>query len=65
MVVGGGDVYALAMPYADQQVMTEVHLRPEGDTFYPDFDRAEWTEVKREQHDGFDHVWWTRPPVAG
>ena len=44
MVVGGAQVYAAALPVADEQVLTEVHLEPEGDTFYPEFDRAEWVE---------------------
>ena len=52
MVAGGSQVYAAALPIADEQVLTEVHQSPEGDTFYPDFDRNEWTEVRREHHDG-------------
>jgi dihydrofolate reductase len=60
MVIGGGHVYAAAMPLADAQVLTEVRLSPEGDTRYPEFDRGEWTEVKREPHEGYDFVWWER-----
>jgi dihydrofolate reductase len=60
MVIGGGHVYAAAMPYADVQVLTEVHATPEGDTYYPEWDRAEWREVRREPHDGHDFVWWER-----
>lgn len=60
MVVGGAQIYAQALPHADAQVLTEVHLAPEGDTHYPEFDRASWVEVRREQHDGFDFVWWER-----
>ena len=59
-VAGGAHVYAAAMPLADEQVLTEVHLEPEGDTFYPDFDRADWIEKRRENHDPFDHVWLAR-----
>jgi dihydrofolate reductase len=62
MIAGGAQVYAAALPIADEQVLTEVHQSPAGDTFYPGFDRAEWTEKKREQHDGYDHVWWARRP---
>lgn len=61
MVIGGGHVYAAALPLADAQVLTEVHRSPEGDTHYPDFDRREWTETRREPHDGFDFVWLERP----
>lgn len=48
-VAGGAAVYAQALERADVQVLTEVHLSPAGDTAYPDFDRADWTEVRREQ----------------
>ena len=49
MVIGGGQIYALAMPLADQQVLTEVHRSPDGDAVYPPFDRAEWVETRRER----------------
>jgi dihydrofolate reductase len=60
MVIGGGQVYADAMPAATHQVLTEVHASPEGDTYYPEWDRARWRETRREPHDGFDFVWWER-----
>lgn len=60
MVMGGGQVYAEALPLADAQVLTEVHASPEGDTFYPAFDRDAWKEVRREPHDGYDFVWLER-----
>jgi dihydrofolate reductase len=49
-VVGGASVYAEALEVADAQVLTEVHLSPEGDTRYPDFDRTQWIETRREAH---------------
>lgn len=60
MVIGGAQIYTAAMPLATHQVLTEVHLRPEGDTSYPEWDRSDWVETKREPHDGFDFVWWER-----
>jgi dihydrofolate reductase len=59
-VAGGATVYAQALPYADEQVISEVDLEPEGDTFYPEFDRDQWEQVGREQHDGFTVVRWRR-----
>lgn len=56
MVAGGAQVYRDALPHADEQVLTEVHRSPEGDTFYPAFDPAAWQETSREAHDGFDIV---------
>lgn len=63
-VVGGATVYEAALPLATHQVLTEVHLSPEGDTHYPAFDRAQWREVRREPHlDAeipYEFVWWER-----
>lgn len=63
-VAGGAQVYALAMPYATRQVLTEMHLDVEGDAFYPEFDLSEWREVQRESHPeltpSLDWVWWER-----
>lgn len=60
MVIGGGQVYAAAMPLADRQVLTEVHSAPDGDVHYPRFRPEDWLEVAREQHDGYDLVWLER-----
>ena len=60
MVAGGSQIYELAMPYATHQVLTEVHLSPQADTFYPEFDRDEWVETEREDAPGLSWVWWQR-----
>ena len=64
MVAGGAQVYAAALPHADEQVLTEVDLEPDGDVLYPAFDRAEWAEVSREPASGdgtaYDVVTWRR-----
>lgn len=63
-VVGGASVYAEALPRADAQVLTEVHLSPEGDTRYPEFEPSDWVETQRESHLNaevpFEFVWWER-----
>jgi len=60
MIGGGTQVYEAAMPFATHQVLTEVHLSPEGDTHYPEFDRTAWRETRREERDGFAWVWLER-----
>ena len=60
MVAGGAQVYALALPYATHQVLTEVHARPDGDTFYPAWDRSAWVETRRDAGADADYVWWER-----
>lgn len=65
MIGGGAAVYAAAMPYADEQVISEIPLSPEGDTHYPEFSRKRWAEVRREPRDGFTIVWWERVFACG
>jgi dihydrofolate reductase len=42
MVIGGAELYALALPRAKRIYLTEVAVRTEGDTFFPTFDRSAW-----------------------
>ena len=64
MVAGGAQVYAVALPVADLQVLSLVDLEPDGDVRYPSYDRADWQETRREQHEGYDRVWLERRPVS-
>jgi len=48
MVIGGAEIYRLALPKADRLYLTEVALKPDGDAFFPDFDKAAWRETSRE-----------------
>ncbi|MCJ2089510.1 dihydrofolate reductase [Methylobacterium sp. E-005] len=50
MVVGGAEIYALALPQADRLYLTEVDSEPEGDVRFPTFDRAQFCETLREAH---------------
>jgi dihydrofolate reductase len=49
-VVGGAEIYALALPHADRIELTEIDATPDGDTVVPPFDPAVWTETAREDH---------------
>ncbi|GAA0774044.1 dihydrofolate reductase [Roseibium denhamense] len=46
-IIGGGQIYAQAMPRADRLEITEVAADPQGDTRFPDIDPAVWTETSR------------------
>ena len=48
-VIGGAEIYALALPIASRLHMTEIEWDFDGDTFFPDFDRSRWREVSRER----------------
>jgi dihydrofolate reductase len=49
-VIGGAEVYAQWMEYADRLEITEVHARPEGDTYFAAIDAAFWEEVARVRY---------------
>jgi len=42
MVIGGGDIYAQALPLADRLYISHVDLTPRGDVYFPPIDPAEW-----------------------
>jgi dihydrofolate reductase len=46
-VIGGAEIYAQWIGYADRLEVTEVHARPEGDTYFAAIDTAIWEEVAR------------------
>jgi len=50
MVVGGAEIYALALSHADRLHLTEVEAEPEGDVRFPAFDRTAFRETFREAH---------------
>lgn len=45
--IGGAELYAAALPRADEMHVTEVPGEPAGDTVFPAFDRSAWTEAAR------------------
>lgn len=49
VIIGGAEIYALALPRCDRMYLTEVHADVPGDTFFPAFDHAAWREVQRER----------------
>jgi dihydrofolate reductase len=48
-VIGGAELYAQAMPFAQRAVITEIDADFEGDAYAPSFD-ASWRETQRSTH---------------
>jgi len=59
-VIGGATVYEQFLPDADRLMLTEVHDRYDGDTYFPDWDRELWVELARDERDGFAFVEYAR-----
>ncbi len=56
-VIGGGEIYRQALPFAERIYLTIVHTQIDGDTFFPEFDPEEWQVTEKtpiptdEKHD--------------
>ena len=53
-VIGGAQLYAQALPRADELVLTEIDADLEGDVHFPAWDRSAFEEHTREAHVGAD-----------
>jgi dihydrofolate reductase len=49
-VIGGSEIYAAALTFADELELTEVELTVDGDTFFPAWERRAFDVVEREEH---------------
>jgi dihydrofolate reductase len=57
-ILGGSEIYAIALPLADRLELTVVHAEIQGDTYFPEFDLAAWTiteDQRRESDDRHEH----------
>ncbi len=50
-VVGGGKIYALALPYADKMYLTFVDAEIPADTYFPEFNEDEWRVIETVSHE--------------
>jgi dihydrofolate reductase len=53
-IIGGAEVYAMALPQAERLYLTEIDAELEGDTFFPFFDKTQFTEISRSHHPADD-----------
>jgi dihydrofolate reductase len=59
-VIGGVALFKETLPIAAKIELTEVHAKPEGDIYFPDYDRAAFRETRREgplQSEKDDHAY--------
>ncbi len=53
-IIGGGQVYAQALPYADKLYLTVVEDEPEADTFFPDY--SDFKNIVREEKKEYNGI---------
>lgn len=49
-VIGGGEIYQLAMEAADKIELTRVHGTFEADAFFPEISKDQWELISKEYH---------------
>jgi dihydrofolate reductase len=66
-IIGGAEIYKLALAYANKLYLTEIDAHIEGDTFFPLFDKVIFKEQSRKHNKAdtkhlfaFDFVIYTR-----
>jgi dihydrofolate reductase len=55
-VIGGAQIYAEALPLADEMFLTEIDDDVAGDTFFPDWDRDAFVQASRDERASDDGV---------
>ena len=46
MILGGGQIYSLYLPYADRIYLTEIAAHFEGNVFFPKLDPDQWKKIR-------------------
>ena len=50
-IIGGGEIYIQTIELWDKLYYTEVHMTPEGDTFFPELNCSDWLLISRNYHE--------------
>lgn len=59
-VIGGGGIYDLFQPHVDRMVLSRVHGRYEGDTYYPEWNEDDWKQTDETVYGRFTLEGWRR-----
>ena len=57
-VIGGANIYAQTIEKADRLYISHIHADIDGDVYFPDFDKTQWSETNRQfqaKGDGDDY----------
>ena len=54
-IIGGGQIYDLALPQADRLYLTLIDAQIEGDTWFPNVDMSKWHVIDTQTHPQDEH----------
>ncbi len=49
-IIGGGEIYEMGLDFCDRIYLTEIDAAFEGDTYFPEFDKSQYSETSRIHH---------------
>lgn len=49
-IIGGGEIYKQALPFADKLYVTHIEKEYDADTFFPEISQDIWIETEKEEH---------------
>lgn len=49
-IIGGAEIFRQSLDFTQRLYLTEIDAIVEGDTFFPEFDPADWIETSRRHH---------------
>jgi dihydrofolate reductase len=55
-ICGGETIYRQALEFADKIELTVIHKQYEGDTFFPEIEKARWTIAETKDFDTFSFI---------
>ncbi len=59
-VIGGAQIYRAALPFATHLYITEIDIKADGDTLFPDISPIEWQIQREQKESNCTFQCWTR-----
>jgi dihydrofolate reductase len=49
-IIGGAEIFKSGFPFSQRLYLTEIAAEVQGDTYFPEWNAAEWKEISRRHH---------------
>lgn len=59
-IIGGAGVYEQVLPEADKMIITRIHKKYDGDTFFPEWSDENWRESERTDGENLSFITYKR-----
>jgi len=59
-VIGGGQIYAQAIDFVDEMIISRLNFEAKGEVYFPSFNKNTWEIKKREKREQFEIFWYKK-----